>query len=678
MLESGLGVVNRSTRSFTFFRHDPDRPESLSHDQVEAVSVTPDGTIWAGTRNGLDRLESEESGGIFSHFRHVDDDTTSLSDNAVLSLLTEDNGTMWIGTEGGGLNRFSPSDSDAGFHAYTESNSGLPSNTVRAIVGDGSGFLWLSTSRGLARFDPVTESFRVFDDDRGPGTRSLNDAAHRAPDGTLYFGGADGLISFMPSQISASNPNPPQIALTGVSVFNEALQISEGGQLRAAAPLAETIYLDHDDYVVTFEFAALHFSDPTQNTYEVMLDGAERDWRSLGTDNEATYTGIDPGRYTLLVRATSADGVTNEEPLAVRIVVAPPWWRSAWAYLVYALMFILALVGFDRLQRKRLIRQEREKAERREAELRAEMAESESRMLKIENERKAAELEQARELEKAYSALEESHSHLQKTQNQLIQAEKLASLGQLTAGIAHEIKNPLNFVNNFAELSIDLADELTEELREDTSKSVNDILPELQELIDDLKKNARRIHEHGQRADRIVHSMLQHSRGASSEHVAVNINSLVEEYANLAYHGMRAKDMEFNIEVHQDLDPDAGEVMVIPQELGRVLINLLGNAFYAVQKRSEIEGEDFEPRVAVSTLRRDGTVVIGVADNGLGIPEEVRERIFEPFFTTKPSGEGTGLGLSLSYDIITQGHNGQMHVESKEGEGTTFLISLPA
>lgn len=678
MLDSGFGVLNMSSREFKSFRHEESRSESLGHNQVKDVVVDRNGVVWIGTRGGLDRLDDDTDGGSFSHFTHQPRNPSSLSDNAVLSLFVDQDGVLWVGTEGGGLNRFDPFEEDAGFEAYTESNSDLPSNTVHAIVQDNSDFLWLSTSRGLARFDPVTEAFRIFDDEQGPGTRSLNDAAFKAPDGTLYFGGAEGLIAFQPGQASAANPNPPQIALTDVSLFNESLEVSENGRLRHSAPVAETIYLNYDDYVVTFEFAALHFSDPQRNTYEVMLEGAEQNWRELGTDNRATYTGIDPGRYTLLVRATSADGVVADEPLSVGVVVSPPWWRSIWAYLIYALIFIGAVVLGDRFQRKRLLRQERERAERREAELRAEMAESESRVLKIENERKAAELEQARELEKAYSALEESHRHIQKTQNQLIQAEKLASLGQLTAGIAHEIKNPLNFVNNFAELSIDLAEELNEELELDRTKTVDQVLPELQEIIDDLKQNATRIHEHGRRADRIVHAMLQHSRGGNSEQVSVDVNALVEEYVNLCFHGMRAKDMDFNVEVHRDLDPNAGEITVFPQEIGRVLINLLGNAFYAVKKREEEEGEMFEARVAVSTLRRENSVVISVADNGPGIPKDVRERIFEPFFTTKPSGEGTGLGLSLSYEIITQGHGGQMHMESQEGEGSTFLISLPS
>ena len=357
--------------------------------------------------------------------------------------------------------------------------------------------------------------------------------------------------------------------------------------------------------------------------------------------------------------------------------MAPPWWRTIWAYLLYALLFVGLVVVANRFQRERLLKQERVRAERREAELRAEMAEAEARVLKVENERKAAELEQARELEKAYTALEESHQHLKITQTQLIQAEKMASLGQLTAGIAHEIKNPLNFVTNFAELSVDLADELHEELSADPSRPIGEVLPEVRDLIEDLKENARRIHDHGQRADKIVHAMLQHSRGGTGERSVVNINAYVEEYTNLAFHGQRARDIEFDIEMKLDLGPDPGDVELIPQDPGRVPTNLLGNAFYAVQEASKKRGEGYRPTVSVSTKRRAHAVEIRIADNGPGIPEDIRRKIFEPFFTTKPSGEGTGLGLSLSYEIVTQGHGGTMRLEISEDEGAAFVLELP-
>lgn len=276
-----------------------------------------------------------------------------------------------------------------------------------------------------------------------------------------------------------------------------------------------------------------------------------------------------------------------------------------------------------------------------------------------------AELEEKRNaVEVVNAALETSLAELKATQEQLIQQEKLASLGSLTAGIAHEIKNPLNFVNNFAEVGGELADELIEALeagQEDEAK----------QIAEELKANALQIAKHGGRADNIVKGMMQHARGGSSDREAITVNEFLEEYANLAWHGMRARDHGFQADLKRDLDPDAGTLEVMPQELGRVVLNLLNNAFDAVR---ETEGAE----VTISSERGPKGVTITVFDNGPGIPEDIRQKIFEPFFTTKATGEGTGLGLSLSYDIITKGHGGQMTVEDAPDGGARFIITLPA
>ncbi len=273
------------------------------------------------------------------------------------------------------------------------------------------------------------------------------------------------------------------------------------------------------------------------------------------------------------------------------------------------------------------------------------------------------------QLEAAKVKVEAMLADLKSMQAQLVQQEKMASLGQLTAGIAHEIKNPLNFVNNFAELIEELAEELAEALAQ--GEDVTDILL-------DLKQNAARIAHHGKRADDIVRSMMQHARGGTGEHAPTAINTLVEEYVNLAYHGMRASRPDFTVEVERAYDEAVDRVELVPQEIGRVLLNLLGNAFDAVYEHAARISGDYAPTVKVSTRQVNGKVEIQVSDNGPGIPTEVRDRIFEPFFTTKPTGTGTGLGLSLSYDIVTQGHGGTLTVESIEREGATFVITLPS
>lgn len=285
--------------------------------------------------------------------------------------------------------------------------------------------------------------------------------------------------------------------------------------------------------------------------------------------------------------------------------------------------------------------------------------------------------ERTEELMQQKNELEKALEHLQAAQAQLIQAEKMASLGELTAGIAHEIQNPLNFVNNFSELSIELAQELKEAFEKpDLDKEL------VSDLVGDLVQNQEKINHHGKRAANIVSGMLQHSRTGSGKKEPVRINDLADEYLRLSYHGLRAKNKEFNAKMSTDFDPSIGDIDVVPQDMGRVLLNLINNAFYAVsQKKSELKNtatETYEPLVTVTSRKTtDGTVEICVADNGTGIPPAVAAKIFQPFFTTKPSGQGTGLGLSLAYDIVTKGHGGTLDVQSVEGKGTTFVIRIP-
>jgi signal transduction histidine kinase len=244
----------------------------------------------------------------------------------------------------------------------------------------------------------------------------------------------------------------------------------------------------------------------------------------------------------------------------------------------------------------------------------------------------------------------------------------MASLGELTAGIAHEIQNPLNFVNNFSDVSNELIDEMIGEIEKGNSD-------EAKTIAHDVKQNLEKINHHGKRADAIVKGMLQHSRTSSGVKEPTNINALADEYLRLAYNGLRAKDELFNATLKTEFDESIGKIEVIPQDIGRVILNLITNAFYAVTEKKKLLGADYEPVVSVSTKKINGKVEVKVKDNGNGIPANVLDKIFQPFFTTKPTGEGTGLGLSLSYDII-KAHGGELKVETKEGKGTEFIIIL--
>jgi PAS domain S-box-containing protein len=282
------------------------------------------------------------------------------------------------------------------------------------------------------------------------------------------------------------------------------------------------------------------------------------------------------------------------------------------------------------------------------------------------------------EIRAARDAAEAAYRDLKAAQASLIQAEKMASLGQLTAGIAHEIKNPLNFVNNFADLSVELLDELKETTAPAIAVLDEDKRIEIDETIGMLTGNLEKIAEHGRRADGIVRSMLEHSRGTSGERRTVDLNGLIEEALNLAYHGGRGQDASFNITLERDFAEAIAPIELVPQDITRVCLNLIGNGFYAATKRQK-EGSDpaFKPTLKVATRDLGDAVEVQVRDNGVGIAPEIKDKLFQPFFTTKPTGEGTGLGLSISYDIVTQQHGGTITVDSRVGDFTEFTVRLP-
>jgi signal transduction histidine kinase len=279
-----------------------------------------------------------------------------------------------------------------------------------------------------------------------------------------------------------------------------------------------------------------------------------------------------------------------------------------------------------------------------------------------------------RQKKKANKVLETTLNDLKSTQSQLIQSEKMASLGELTAGIAHEIQNPLNFVNNFSEVSNELISEMVDEVDKGNTDEVKSIAK-------DVQQNLEKILHHGKRADAIVKGMLQHSSSGSGKKEPTNINALADEYLRLAYHGLRAKDKTFNATMKTEFDETISNINIIPQDIGRVILNLITNAFYVVNEKAlsavaTPTAAKYEPTVSVSTKKVGDKVEIKVADNGGGIPQKILDKIFQPFFTTKPTGQGTGLGLSLSYDIV-KAHGGELKVETKEGEGSEFIIQLP-
>jgi len=564
------------------------------------------------------------------------DSRNKFSPNNAVSFIFEDSeGIVWV-TAQSSLIRFDPTTEK--IEKYSQKD-GLPSNQINSIIEDLQGNLWINTSSGLSKLNKNAPkdkwNFVNFDTRDGLPGFSNSKANWIGDDGIIFFGANDGIISFYPGKI---NEVKPDIVIEDIKVSDISLKSdSSNVKIEKSVMRLDELDLSYTQNNISFEFAAIQFSRPEKNKIIYMLEGFDNHWIPTNR-NFASYTNLAPGEYTFIVKGSNGDGIWNDEGKSIRIIINPPWWQTTFAYIGYFFLFGFLVFGIDRFQRRRLLEKERALA-------------------------KEKELEQAKEIEKAYH-------ELKNTQSQLLHAEKMASLGALTAGIAHEIKNPLNFVSNFSEVSRELLDEMKLELQNGNTKDAI-------EIGEDLKLNLEKIIQHGKRADSIVKGMLLHSRGTSGEKSLTDINDLLDQYVTLAYHGLRAQDKDFNITIDKDYDNTIEKINVVPQDISRVFLNLVNNACYAANEKKRMNGNEFVPLLKVSTKNLNDRVEIRIKDNGNGIPVTVRKNIFNPFFTTKPTGEGTGLGLSLSYDIVTKIHGGDIKFETKEGEFTEFIISLP-
>ncbi len=632
----GLSQYNRTRKNFTNWQKGPRNP-GLTSNSMGALFEDSKGFIWIGSKRVVQaRVNSRPEGLMrfdpnsqsFISFSRDPDDLNSLSSNQIYSINEDLKGNILIGTDNG-LNVLNPENKE--FTLYSEKD-GLPDPTIIGILLDDSGIIWLSTLNGLSRFDSEKNTFRNYSTREGVQAPRFNENSFfKSDSGELFFGGVAGVNYFHPSEISGDQRIP-------VAEITQFLINNRPVQLNPSEDSSTPIKIHWQDNSIGFDFVSINFKSPEQTIYEYMLAGYDQDWTNIGNRRYVNFTNLNPGIYTFRVRVTNADGVHSAEDATFSFRILPPIWRTWYAYGLYGLILLLGILLIDRYQRRKLIRRENERNRDRE-------------------------LAQAKEIEKAYT-------ELKATQSQLIQSEKMASLGELTAGIAHEIQNPLNFVNNFSEVSIELLDEMDEEIDAGNLEDVKDISA-------NLKQNLGKINHHGKRADSIVKGMLQHSRSSDGRKEPMDINALADEYLRLSYHGLRAQDKSFNASMETAYDPELKEVMVVSQDIGRVLLNLLNNAFYAVTEKKLQAPADYEPTVAISTRQLKNTVEISIKDNGNGIPDSIREKIFNPFFTTKPTGKGTGLGLSMSFDIIAKGHQGELRVDTRDGEFTEFIIVLP-
>jgi len=622
-----------------------------------------EGYLWLGTRDrGIYRstepftlqllTEVIETGNDRRLFEPWWTTENGAPSNQIDKMLWE-NDLMWVGTSSG-LTALEANTLEKRREITTEDGL-LANNAISFEVSPITGSIWAGTNQGLAEIDPETGSvLRTVTRQDGLvdnevwfyGSVDIND------EGQVVYGTAKGVSIYDPSK-DYRNDEPPIVRIERVEMDNEQ---GERNQFM-------------------FEYAALSFGNERGLRYQTRLVGFNDDWSQLKRDTRINYTNLSaiflPKEYTFEVRAINESKISSGQPAQYSFLVSPPLYLTWWAFLGYLIILSLGVFAVDRFQRARLLKKEREAAHLRETELKAEaaiarskVAEVQAKALQAENDLKVAELEKARELESAYH-------ELKNTQNRLIQAEKMASLGRLSTGIAHEIKNPLNFINNFSEVSRELVDELKVAIEENDQEEIDYILK-------NLSFNTEKIDEHGKRADSIVRSMMQHSRGGGGDFEETELNPLIRKYVDLAYHGKKSQLKNLDVKIHTRLADSIGEVTLIPQKIGQVLQNLVENAIDSTREQAAGNKQEYHPEILVKSRQTGDYVEIRVEDNGPGIPEHVEEKIFEPFYTTKPTGEGTGLGLSLSYDFITHIHNGKLELGESELGGAAFVISLPA
>jgi signal transduction histidine kinase/ligand-binding sensor domain-containing protein len=677
---SDIYILNENLGTMKFIR----KKEQFNISNIQCLLHDKKGKIWVGAENGIYIFDVES--GLQKQI-----ETKGLG-NFTHNLFKDKEGRIWAATAGNGL--WMIDEKQETVTNFTLAN-GLPDMAVYT-VNERNGSIYAGTGKGIAQLTPfasgdrntVVWNIKTYGKQQGMLRIDHNPRSLLSNDGHLWFGIAD-VLTIMDEPVT--DTLVPPVYINGISINGKVQDFVGVKQVKSGLNDSDTIWttqldtfytknnlidahlqnnkirwdsisgpynmpvnlsLPYNQNYLVFNFTGTHIHNSDKTRYSYVLEGNDKAWSDVTSKSYAEYRNLTPGKYTFKVSST---GFNNRwsKPAVFSFTINPPWWKTVWAFCFY----VLIIGGLIRVYVRH-----------------------HSRVLRKEN------LILEEKVESRTKQLKDSIETLKSTQAQLIQSEKMASLGELTAGIAHEIQNPLNFVNNFSEVSNELIDEMKDELEAGNLQQAN-------EIASDLRQNLEKIAHHGKRADAIVKGMLQHSRSSSGVKEPTNINALADEYLRLAYHGLRAKDKSFNATMYTNFDQSIGNIDVIPQDIGRVILNLITNAFYAVneKKRNGLINPEavikntqkvYEPTVSVTTSlvpssEGGAAVFISVSDNGNGIPQKALPKIFQPFFTTKPTGEGTGLGLSMSYEIVTKLHGGEIKVDTKENEGTVFTIILP-
>lgn len=710
--DGGVDIIDDKSKTLQHFG----KAEGLGNDTVYGLSKDRAGNVWLTAPSaGIDVIDAKTKA-----IKHLDN-ASGLNSGGICDVREDNNGLVWLATvDAGGVDVIDPVN---GTVNYLNNAAGLADVCNRILLLDDDGRMWIGTDKGVYIADTKNKTLTNISTAEGlAGNKVLSLNLYQ---GKVYVGTATRVSIITPPQKDAAtgwhietlgnsemltkevsttwNTNiitksgqyiwgdsgltivnrlkgytdVTPIYITGLQVMNEEGHFLNAPRINKADTLfdVDTFYvknqlpangnyfthpvykwdsvqgpynlpvnlrLPYNQNYIQFQFAQTHTAARDVTLYSYFLKGIDKQWSKPTTNLfSENYLNLPAGAYVFKVAAKGLDGKWSE-PAQISFTIFPPWYKTWWAYTLYLIAIVAVISAFIKYRSKKLIEEN-------------------------------ALLEE--KVRQRTDALQHSLEELRTTQTQLVQSEKMASLGELTAGIAHEIQNPLNFVNNFSEVSIELVDELKEELAKANIET--GAKEDIEALLNDLVQNQQKINFHGKRADSIVKGMLQHSRSGNGQKELADINKLADEYLRLSYHGLRAKDKTFNAKLDTLFADNLPQVHILMQDVGRVLLNLYTNAFYSVMKKKKGAGADYQPVVTVSTKKTGNQIEIRVRDNGNGIPQSVIDKIFNPFFTTKPTGEGTGLGLSLSYEIISKGHGGTINVETKEGEFAEFIIRIP-
>ncbi|MGN6616220.1 MAG: ligand-binding sensor domain-containing protein [Ilyomonas sp.] len=606
---NGLISYNLKTGAIRNFKNNKNDSTSLSNDFVYPVYIDHSGTIWIGTfGGGLCSFDKQTN--TFKRYPFIVNHTNTpnnnaLDDDEVLSIYEDKQGTLWVGTQNGGLNRFNRQTG-----TFTSYQNQIPGFTdVTAIFEDSKGHLWAGTYlSGLFLFDRKTNTAKKFTEKDGllyDGILAINEdnsnnlwitslrgisilniqtnkISHlgtvnglpeepeqfnrtffKTSQGQFLMPFNNGFVSFYPDQLKPDT-SLPVVHIESIEFIKPQTRGNKQIDSIIRSYDKKEIKLRYNENRITFNYVALQYQNSALNQYAYKLEGYDKDWIQAGTQRKVTYTNLPPHKYIFHVKAANSDGVWNRQEQTLTVIILPPWWETWWFRIASVIAMVAVVYA---------------------------IVQNHSRNLKKQN------LQLEEKVMHRTKDLKQSLEHLKSTQAQLIQSEKMASLGELTAGIAHEIQNPLNFVNNFSEVNV----ELIEELKSEKSKEKNENGELEDEILNDIEHNLQKILQHGKRADAIVKGMLQHSRASTGKKESTDINALADEYLRLSYHGMRAKDKSFNAEIKTSFDTSIGKINIAPQDIGRVLLNLFNNAFYAVSERQRVQAVGYEPTVSIST-----------------------------------------------------------------------------